>query len=120
MTVIGSIRHLDAPGPCDRHKPRIRFERPPCVDNLIAWPGGSLDEGCEQRHRSRTDHDLLSTHGKPGRELFPECVRGGVRVSIELSGAVGYRLQHRRQWREGVFVARELEPVGGGGAALSI
>src|SRR6218665_34715 len=120
MTVIGSIRHLDAPGPRDRHKPRIRFKRPPGIDNLIAWPGGSLDESCEQGHRPRADHDLLSTHRKPGREVFPECERGGVRVSIELGGAVGNRLQHRRQWREGVFVARELEPVGGGEAALSI
>src|SRR6218665_2373041 len=45
---------------------------------------------------------------------------GGVRVAIEGGGAVGNRLQHRRQWREGVFVARELGPVGGGEAALSI
>ncbi len=100
----------------DLHRPRaahlgddrVRLERPPGVDDLVALVADRLHEVPEDRDAAGAGHHARGGHAEAVGDRADEPCAGHVGVAVHRRGGAGDGLDHRRQRRVRVLVRADL------------
>ena len=101
-------RHPDRRRAGQVRERRVRLERAPGVEDLVAGVADGLDELLEYPHRAAADRDVAGRHGEPLGERADERLGAVVRVAVDAARRLRDDPEHRRQRAVGRLVGGQL------------